>query len=203
MYKLHSPPNKSRSTAFSEKNICIPNSLYLGLQLRDEYVPDSGDGGNKDVPEEDVVEEEAAKPENDTNQENEEDKDLKPDRNSKVRLPSLCECEEDIPDYMKAGDEGRLVVEEVEGPEKIETEDNIENKIYNNEPTIPSSRMKEKPDLAGGSSRQEVIHQISRPVHPSSRQEVIHQLTRLVPPSSLKEENHQQARPVPFQPAGT
>ena len=58
MYKLHSPPNKSRSTAFSEKNICIPNSLYLGLQLRDESVPDSGDGGDKDVPEEDVVEEE-------------------------------------------------------------------------------------------------------------------------------------------------
>ena len=107
---------------------------------------------------------------------------MKPDRNSKVRLPSLCECEEDIPDYMKAGDESRLVVEEVEGPEKIETEDNIENKIYNNEPTIPSSRMKEKPDLAGGSSWQEVIHQISRPVHPSSWQEVIHQLTRLVPP---------------------
>ena len=98
---------------------------------------------------------------------------------------------------MKAGDEGRLVVEEVEGPEKIETEDNIENKIYNNEPTIPSSQMKENPDLAWGSSRQEVIHQISRPVHPSSRQEVKYQLTRLVHPSSLKEENHHQARPVP------
>ena len=110
--------NKSQSTAFSEKILAFQTLLYLGLKLRDEDVPDSGDGGNKDVPEEDAVddEEEAAKPENDTNEENE-DKDLKPDRNSRVRLPSLCECEEDIPDFMKAGDEGRLVVEEVEGPE--------------------------------------------------------------------------------------
>ena len=110
--------NKSQSTAFSEKILAFQTLLYLGLKLRDEDVPDSGDDGNKDVPEEDAVddEEEAAKPENDTNEENE-DKDLKPDRNSRVRLPSLCECEEDIPDFMKAGDEGRLVVEEVEGPE--------------------------------------------------------------------------------------
>ena len=46
--------------------------MYLGLKLRDEDVPDSGDGVNKDVPEEDSVEdkEEAAKPENDTNEDN-------------------------------------------------------------------------------------------------------------------------------------
>ena len=119
---VQAPPNKSQSTAFSEKILAFQTLLYLGLKLRDEDVPDSGDGGNKDVPEDGAVdnEEEAAKPENDTNEENE-DKDLKPDRNSRVRLPSLCECEEDIPDFMKAGDEGRLVVEEVEGPEKIET----------------------------------------------------------------------------------
>ena len=142
---VQAPPNKSQSTAFSEKILAFQTLSYLGLKLRDEDVPDSGDGGNKDVPEEDAVddEEEAAKPENDTN------------------------------------------------------EDNIENKIDNNEPTIPSSQMKENPDLAGGSSQQEVIHQISRSVHPSSRQEVKYQLTRLVHPSSLKEENHHQARPVP------
>ena len=79
---VQAPPNKSQSTAFSEKILAFSIILYLGLKLRDEDVPDSGVGGNKDVPEEDAVddEEEAAKPENDTNEENE-DKDLKPDRN--------------------------------------------------------------------------------------------------------------------------
>ena len=43
---------------------------------------------------------------------------------------------------MKAGDEGRLVVEVEEGPEKIEIEDNGENKSNNSEPTIPSSQEK-------------------------------------------------------------
>ena len=66
---------------------------------------------------------------------------MKPSRNSKVKLLSICKC--DIPEDVKAGDEGRLEVEEVEEePENIETEDNIENKSDNSEPTIPSSQKK-------------------------------------------------------------
>ena len=147
---VQAPPNKSQEYSFLWKNIRFPNSLYLDLKLRDEDVPDSGDGGNKDVPEEDSVEdkEEAAKAENDTNEDNIENKI----DNNEPNIPSSQMKEN--PD-LAGGSSRQEVIHQI------------------SRPVHPSSRQEVKYQLTRlvhPSSLKEENHHQARPVPPSNLQ---------------------------------